>query len=678
MEDTDISFFASNWAERLPWAFVMGVAFYMTAPSEPDMGLLAFLCVCFLIGIVLYFIFRSVFIASFVLALMVFVSGVGWGMVSAHRAQHDVLKYSVWADILGEVNTVSLRNNGYRVVLDHVEVLDEGKTIHLDRARLYLPGRYPPPKPGQIIQIKGALSPPPEPVHAYAFNMPRHAWFEKISAVGFSNSRWMLIRNAKDLSLEQIIASWRQEIRQSIFEVLGRENAVANIVAALLIGERGSIPEQVIENYRGAGLAHMLAISGLHISILAGLAFVLVRRSLLCFPQIALRYPIKKWAAFSALVVTATYLILSGASVPTQRAFLMTAIALGAVMLERTPFSLRLVALAAFVVILFSPEAVTGASFQMSFAAVLALIAVCQNIGQERWFRDFSPVPRCILLYVVGVILTTMIAGLATAPIALYHFGRVATYSIVANVVALPILSLWVMPWALIALVLIPLGMPDFALHRMAEGVERISEIAAHIMTLPHPVWAAPQMPQIGFLLCLAGGFWLVMQARKGRLFGMVLLVVGLSSPWWQSLPDVLIANHGAVVGVRQADGYGMVSLGRDKFIRSVWQSATAETMNKNRGWRCGPLGCVGTLENGVTVARSDHPDGLEDDCLNALLVIARYPVSKQQRDTCGKIVIDQQDLWRFGAMSLWLDPRGNLINQDSVSNHQAKRLWRP
>jgi len=347
-------------------------------------------------------------------------------------------------------------------------------------------------------------------------------------------------------------------------------------------------------------------------------------------------------------------------------------------MLERSPISLRLVAIAAFVVILFSPEAVTGASFQMSFAAVLALIAVCQSLGKERWFQGFSPVPRFVLLYIVGAILTTMIAGLATAPIALYHFGRVATYSIVANIVALPILSLWVMPWALVAIVLMPIGLPDFALHRMAEGVEWISDVAAHIMTLPHSVWAAPQMPQIGFLLCLAGGFWLVLQTRTLRLFGVMFLLTGLSSPWWQSQPDVLIANHGAVVGLRQANGYGMVSLGRDKFIRSVWQSSTAEIMNKNKGWLCGPQGCIGRLKDGRTVARSDHPNGLDEDCLHALLVIARYPVSKQQRDRCGKIVIDQRDLWRLGAISLWLDQHGNLTSQDSVSNHQTKRLWRP
>ena len=205
---------------------------------------------------------------------------------------------------------------------------------------------------------------------------------------------------------------------------------------ALVVGDKGAIPEAVAEAYRGSGLAHMLAISGLHMSLLAGLAFLTVRRGLAMIPAVALRYPIKKWAAALALVLTAVYLLLSGASVPTQRAFVMTAIALFAVMLDRSPFSFRLLGVATMVVALRDPEAVLGPSFQMSFAAVAALITVYQLLRHGFPLAEWPAFPRWPVLYAAGLVITTVVASCATDPFALYHFGWIAVYSLPANLLA--------------------------------------------------------------------------------------------------------------------------------------------------------------------------------------------------------------------------------------------------
>ena len=214
------------------------------------------------------------------------------------------------------------------------------------------------------------------------------------------------------------------------------------------MGERGAIPADVLAAMRDSGLAHLLAISGLHVGLVAGILFFAARGGCALVPAVALRFPIKKWAAVVALIGAFGYLLLAGAPVPTQRAFVMVGLVLVAVLVDRRGISMRLVVWAAMFILLVRPESLLGASFQLSFAAVLALVAGYEALGPRLrvWYGE-SGAARRVLLYVGGVALTTVIAGLATAPFALFHFNRVVVYSLAANLVAVPLTALWVMPW---------------------------------------------------------------------------------------------------------------------------------------------------------------------------------------------------------------------------------------
>lgn len=226
---------------------------------------------------------------------------------------------------------------------------------------------------------------------------------------------------------------------------------------------------------RDAGLAHLLAISGLHIGLVGGLLFFVVRLLLATSETLALRYPIKKWAALAAVAGSFGYLLVSGGTLPTQRAFLMLSLALLAVLIDRVAISMNLVAWAALVILMLVPESLLSVSFQMSFAAVVGLVAVYETavLRHARGAGPAGPARRAGL-YLGAVLLSTLVAGTATAPFALYHFNRFALYGVLANLIAVPLTALWIMPWAVVAFALMPFGLEAWALAPMGLGIEAV------------------------------------------------------------------------------------------------------------------------------------------------------------------------------------------------------------
>ena len=265
----------------------------------------------------------------------------------------------------------------------------------------------------------------------------------------------------------------RQTITTKIRAVL--KGVSGTIAAALMTGERSAIPEDVMTAIRDSGLAHLLAISGLHIGLVAGIIFFGARGLLALIPPLALRFPIKKWAALAAIAGAFAYAFIAGATVQTQRALLMVGMVLVAVILDRRGLSIRLVAWAALAILVVAPESLLGPSFQISFAAVTALIATYETLSERRQYREYEhsrlpPWVREAMFYLAGVALTTLIAGVATAPFAIFHFNRFAGYGLAANLIAVPVTALWVMPWAMAAFLLMLFGFEAAALTPMGWG----------------------------------------------------------------------------------------------------------------------------------------------------------------------------------------------------------------
>lgn len=581
----------------------------------------------------------------------------------------------------GRVIEVEPLGRGRRVLLDDLRIagMAAGETPRRARIRM---GHEPPLAPGGRIRLRAVLSPPSAPAVPDAFDFQRQSYFRGLGAVGFSMGRVERVEPSDAGSSALALAALRQTIGERIAS--GLEGTAGAMARALMTGERGGLPEDVLAAMRDSGLAHLLAISGLHIGLVAGILFVGLRAALALVPFVALRFPIKKWAAAAALPGAAAYALISGATVPTQRAFLMLGLVLLAVLLDRRGLSIRTVAWAALAILLVQPESLLGASFQLSFAAVIALIAAYEEISARRFHRDEGRRGWVwkILLYVGGVALSSLIAGAATTPFALYHFNRLAAFGLAANMAAVPLTALWVMPWAVVAFALMPFGLEALALAPMGWGVEAIIAVAREVAAWPGAVTLLPSMPTAGLVAVTVGGLWLCLWRGRWRFWGIVGVAGGLVSGAWVTPPDIIIDDAGRLMAVRDIDGSLAVSSRRlGRFDAEIWlrragqEEASAPWPAAGTGGdgslACDALGCIHRA-NGHTVALVRNEGALAEDCRIADVVVATVPVRRPCPSAA--VVIDRFDLWREGAHALWLAEDG--VRVESVNGVRGERPW--
>lgn len=298
------------------------------------------------------------------------------------------------------------------------------------KVRLTLKGKRTRLWPGQRIRLRVKLSPVPDATLPGGYDFPRQAYFQGIGATGFALSAPEIIGDRS--SLRTRLEKKREEITEAFLAHMA--SPAGAIAAALITGDKASIPEEIRENFINSGLAHILAISGLHLTIIAGCMFMIIRRGVALIPALCLAYNSKKIAALGTIVVTFFYLVLSGFGVPAQRAFIMITLVMGAILMDRSALSLRTVALAALLILLGTPEALLGPSFQLSFAAVIGLIA-----GYETWRTPLSQwlmgggIIRKFILYGSGLAFTSFLATLATLPFTISIFHRFSLHAIESN-----------------------------------------------------------------------------------------------------------------------------------------------------------------------------------------------------------------------------------------------------
>jgi competence protein ComEC len=587
----------------------------------------------------------------------------------------------------GRVALIEPLENGQRVVLDRLALPPlKGESALPRRLRLHLRATDDV-APGERLVIAAVLMPPPPPAAPGAYDFPRQAWFNGLGAVGYAVGPPQPVAAPTEGGWRERLRLRWAEVRRSLTGRINQEivagglpAGVGAVAAALITGERGPVAPEVLQAYRDAGLAHILVIAGMHMSMVAGLVFIAIRGGLAAIPWLVLRYSIKKWTAAGALLVTFGYLIISGAPVPTQRAFIMNGIVLLAVLLDRQAISLRSITWAAVAVLVLQPEALVGASFQMSFAAVYGLIAGYEALAPMlgRWHRAAAGTWLSVaLLYVAGILLTTQIAGTATAFYTVFHFNRYATYSLLGNFLAVPVVGFWVMPAALLAFCLLPFGLDGWGWHLMGLGIMQVSRIALWVSSLPGATLNLPAVPIASLIVFTLGGFWLCLWRTPWRLFGLVGVAAGLLLWGLHRPPDILVGADGGLLAVRAADGrLGLSQLRGDKSVRESWlkqagQGTEALLWDDIGAVGCDALGCV-YRRAGHVVAMARRPEALEEDCRAAGVVIVPVPV----RVACSSagLLIDGFSLRRSGAHAIWLDEGG--VRVRTVAEWQGARPW--
>ncbi len=664
----------------LPVAFGAGIGLYFALMAEPAFWAGPVLAAAAIVGAIM----GRQNLAGVILGIGLAATGLGLTVAQwrATNVAAPVIERRLGpVEVTGRVASVDIRAEGRRVTLDRLTVpgLPTAKTPEQVRVSLkQIPEGL---RPGDRISVRAVLLPPPAPAAPGAYDFQRQAWFDRLGGVGFATTA--MKRTSESASGDGWLLSLNG-VRQAVVErtLAALPGAAGAIAAALLTGEQGAVPADVMDWMRDSGLAHILSISGLHIGLVAGIVFFAVRLGLALIPSIALCYPIKKWAAVAAFLAITLYTLFASPSVPTQRAWLMTSIVLFAVLIDRTAISMRLVAWAAFAVLLFRPESLLGPSFQMSFAAVVALVAAWEvtRAPLAAW-RSRAGAIRRAAIGLGAVCLTTLVAGFASAPFALFHFNRFTAYGLAANFFAVPLTSLWVMPWAVIAFALFPFGLERFALVPMGWGVEAMIAIAREVASWDGAVALFPAMPVWGLAVLTVGGLWLCLWRTRWRFAGVPLILVGLTSIPLARVPDVLISGDARLIAVRGADGLLQISapraarLTRETWLRRGGQDEAlawpSEGVSADGRLTCDALGCVYKID-GQTVSVVRDPAALIEDCRVASVVIATVPV----RHLCpsASLVIDRFALWRDGGHAVWLE--NGSARMESVRAARGDRPW--
>lgn len=661
--------FEAELAERrgflwLAVSFGSGALAYFALPAEPPLAALAAAPLVLLLPAIAAPSGSAVFRLAVVLAVCA--AGAAAAELRVLSLQGPVTASEFAATVEGRVVGREARSDRRpRIVLDRL-IVDGGAgdaAAVPERLRLTLPAAGALPPLGARIRLRARLMPVPGPAVPGAYDPRRAAFFEGIGGSGFALGGWTPVAVPEPGDPALVVATIRQAVVARIRQSQpGEAGAVA---AALLVGERSQLSAETNDSLRASGLAHVLSISGLHMMLVAGTAFFVLRAGLALSPRLALVAPIRKWAAAAAIVVAAAYLAVSGGNVATVRAFVMAAILFAAILADRPAISMRNLALATFVVVALEPESVVEPGFQMSFAAVAALVA-----GWEAWYRrdrlrlaDAPLFPgQGALAWVgrvfLGTALTTLIASLATAPYGAYHFERVATYSLLGNLLAMPVVSAVVMPFGLLALAVMPVGLEGPPLAVMAFGIEAMLAISAWVARLPGAMIASPPIPPASLAAITAGLLWLCLWQRPWRRFGLLPIGLGLLLvPALRSPPDVLATPDGWVVAVRDAGGTLRVSGGRDGTfaLEQIYEGEggrrpPAEAIRQ--GLRCDPAACLMSGRDGLRVSHVRRAEAFAEDCAAADIVVT--PLFAP--DWCGAaLVIDAERLARFGAHAVRL-----------------------
>ena len=657
----------------VPICLSLGIGLYFALPREPregELAALALICgAALLAALRAGEAFRPLWLAPVLAA-----GGLALVLWQATSVAAPVLGFRYYGPIEGRLVQIDRSgSDALRLTLDRVVLERVPPDRTPARVRVSLHGDQVIERfdPGEVLILTGHLSPPSGAAEPGGFDFRRHAWFQRIGAVGYTRTPVLRWSEPGPRGLSGWLFAQRIRIAEAVRDELpGEAGAFA---AAILTGDRTGIPLATLEALRASNLAHLLAISGLHMGLLTGVVFTAVRAGLALWPRVALRWPGKQVAAVAALLAGGAYLALSGGNVATERAYVMVAVVLGAVLLGRRALTLRAVAIAAIIILARDPQALTGPGFQMSFSATAGLVLAFGALRRvprrgPRWARAAG-----------AVALSSAVAGFATAPFAAAHFNQISHYGLAANLATVPLMGIWVMPAAVLAAVLAPVGLGWIGLWLMEPPLRWTLWVAERTAALDGAVGQVPAPPGSMLPLLALGLAWLALWQGRARLAGALPVAAAV---WlWAGVerPDLLVAESGALMGLRTAEGRSLSKARGDGFVAGIWlendgDAATQEAAFAREGLR--RAGRVTRARLGdweVVQVTGKTALAALPGCGGGDILVTDQPL-EAPRPCLG---YDLAALRRSGALALRLAPDGALriVTAAEVS---GDRLWSP
>ncbi|VAV96209.1 DNA internalization-related competence protein ComEC/Rec2 [hydrothermal vent metagenome] len=643
-----------------PWVFCFGIAFWFAPLKEPVIWLPPVALVFALIAFIWTHkvhpsAIRALFLWAMVLAFLI---GMCVAEIRSYRKAAPVMPMGSksWV-VTGKLHRVD-RERGHRarylVRVNKIEGLEETNLPKFVRVG----GLRGDAEIGSLVKFRATLEPPKPAILPGGFSFSRNAWFKQIGGTGFTWGHLKVIEPPSGMPAQLQLTRFRYQLAKSIRDKM--PGSSGSVAAALITGDRSGIPEQLAQAYRDTGLGHLLAISGLHMSLVGGLTFMFASIVFAAIPAIGARMDARKPAAIAGLLVSFSYLMISGATAPTQRAFIMLALIFIAVLLGRRALSIRTISVAAFLVALISPEYVASPGFQMSFSASLALIAVYQYAG--KWFSNRrntnnidGPIIRTLQkmsLFFMGILLTSLIAGIATAPFASWHFHKIAVYSLLGNLLAMPVFSIVVMPFLFMGFCLMPFGFEGPFFQVSGFGLDLIAKISMYISDLPGAVWGVATAPPITLLFEALALIFLCLNFARLKYLAAILIVASLLFRLQVAQPVLWLGQSGGALLVQTAQSKQMYSFGKpNKFALRQFNEAIGKPsqilppLEKASQANCDQNGCSIQIKNRLLAIRTNNDD-VETDCQLVDLLIVTHPLHSRQQPACAttKVLVLSKD----------------------------------
>ncbi len=668
-----LRFLLETPASLFPWCAVFlaaGIGIWFSWPVEPGLVFygLSGLCLAICVGLRLRGpeLFHPVAVAVGCTALGLLAAGLR-GQLQAS----PMLDFRYYGPVEGRIIDIDRsQSDKLRITLDQVvlERTAPARTPATIRISLHGAQAHLTPIPGMIVVTTAMLSAPEGPAEPGGFDFRRMAYFDRLGAIGYTRTPVLVL--AEPEGGAQMINRVRTYLSNAIMAAVPGDSGA--FASGVMTGDQSGISRDTVVALRNSNLAHLLAISGMNMAFITGFVFALIRYGMALVPPLALRVNSKKVAAVFALAVAAFYLALSGSNVATERAFITVVVMLGAVLIDRRALSLRTVAISAFVLLLWQPESLLEPGFQMSYAATVALIwgfGLFQNqIVRERIPRWTMPL--------FTLVMSSVIAGAATAPFAAAHFNRMTGYGLVANLLTVPVMGAVVMPAGAVAALLAPFGLAALPLWVMDLGSRWILWIAHWIASLDGAVSGVHTPPTLFLPVITIGALWVILFQGRPRAWGVVPIVLALTAWGMAGRPALLISSDAALVGLLGAEGRAMSSPKGAGFSADSWLENDGDlAVQEDAAARPGFEGPKGQRSFTLAGLRGIHLKGkaaeglLSDACSKADFVIIAARIKTAPP---GCRVIDESVLRKTGAMAIWAKQEG-LVIEPTLN---AKRLW--
>jgi competence protein ComEC len=648
----------------LPFGMIGGLMVAASLPNEPQVSLLAAGAVLLCVGLAVSA--RSLALTRIMVALVAV--WLGFCLLPIHGALFgtQMLVRPAYGTYQARVDEIlSETQSEKRVILSAISPVGDAREVPVRRARVVVRAG-PDLSPGDVIEGAFRFAPVPGPIYPGGFDTQFHAYFDGIGSYGTTTKPPVIVTTGSETTPEHVIDAVRRGISARVDAVLAQP--AAGIARAIINGDQSAVTDEAREVMSTAGIAHVLSVSGLHLTIVAGGVFAALRLLLSGWEGLATRVSVKRVAAAAGIAAAVLYFAISGGNVAAFRSTLMILLVFGAVLFGRRALTMRNVAIAGIIVVATDPASVFRPSFQLSFAAVLALVGAYEMLRNER-LRDANFVAHA-WAYGKGIVVSSLVAGAATLLFSVYHFQQTSPLGVLGNLLSLPLVGFVMMPAAGLAVLAMPFGLEGPFLSAMGWSIERMLDMARLVAGWSTHLGASPLLTPLALVIGLVALGWFAFFRDRWRLLGPALalpLVVLLAV---DRPPDVLIADTTQAMAVRGSTGLELADGKPKSFALDVWRETYAEPIEIVADVSCDSVACIGESAAGFSYAIVADPAGFAEECGRDLIVTR---IRAPSFCTSG-VVIDADDLDAHGVH--WL--RWNAASQDFEMRPAIGSLERP